>query len=242
MAQRQIDEQADNPFGYLLMADIHARQGEFTRAAEVLQQGLQRVDREGGRDLPLRMKLADYYQKGPQPEKASTVLKEVRRLYSGYVPALFSLGVLADGEGDKRQAKALYHAVLEKNPGYVPALNNLAYLYADNYGNLDEALRLAGQALRQRPADAGIMDTLGYVLLRQKRFAEALPYLQKAAASLPQESLVQMHLGQAYSGLGQFAEARTALQKAQAGELGQAQKEQINDLLRQLEQKDKGRG
>ncbi|MEZ4485595.1 MAG: PEP-CTERM system TPR-repeat protein PrsT [Syntrophotaleaceae bacterium] len=242
IAQGQIDEQVGEAFGYLLLADVHARQGDFNQGAEVLRQGLKRVGREGRKDLPLRMKLADYYQKGQQSDKAKTALEEIRNLYPDYVPALFSLGVLADGKGDKRQAKALYHAVLEKKPDYVPALNNLAYLYADNYGNLDEALRLAGQALRYRPADAGIMDTLGYVLVRQKHFAEALPYLQRAARALPKEALVQMHLGQAYAGLGQVVEARAALKKSLAGELGQAQVDQVNGLLRQLEEKVKERG
>ncbi len=69
-------------------------------------------------------------------------------------------------QGDKLQAQELYKQILEKNENYAPALNNLAYLYLEVYADHKEALQLAIKAFRNSPSDPGIMDTLGYALLK----------------------------------------------------------------------------
>lgn len=237
LAQQQIARNGGQSLGYLLLADIYARQSDFAQATETLQGGLKKVDSSNQQDLPLYMKLADYYQYLQRPAQAQRAYESVHKLYPEYVPAIFSLGALHDRAGDKKQAKALYFSALEKDSSYVPALNNLAYLYADNYGNLDEALRYATLALRRRPAEAGIMDTLGYVLVRQKRFSEALPYLEKAAQVLSAEPLVQIHLGQAYFGNNQAEKAQNALQKALAGDIDKDHEQQVKALLQKLADK-----
>lgn len=228
LAQTQIRQQPSSSLGYLLLSALYGRQQAYAQAADVLQQGIAKVDQP----IPLRMKLAEVYLAWQQPQRARTVYEAVRSSQPDYVPGIFALGALHDRLGDKRQAKTLYLAALEQDQNYVPALNNLAYLYADNYGNHKDALRLAAQALRQRPADAGIMDTLGYVLVRQERFKDALPYLLKAARLLPEEPEVQFHLALAYRGLDQSDEAVGCLEKV----LGSSDSEQVQKARKLLEE------
>lgn len=232
VARQQMDKSPTDPQGYLLLADIYKHRRLYAKGLEVLDQGLIKIPH----NPLLQMARASLFLAQDNTDQALTIYNEIRRRQPDYLPATFSLATLYDRLGDKKQALALYRQCLAQDANYLPALNNLAYLYADNYGDLDEALKMARLALRQRPADAGIMDTLGYVLVRQKRFAEALPFLQKAAQMLPDEPLVQLHLGEAYFGLGKRAEAKAALDKALAGPIDQTHKLRVRNLLNELAQ------
>jgi len=207
IARRQISLNETEPRGYLLLAAISRLQQEYSQGVEVLEGGLKKVSNE----LPLQMARADLFQAWGKPERALEILGVLHERHPANVPVIFNLASLHDRQGNKRQALALYRACLESDDGYLPALNNLAYLYADNYRDLEEALELAVRAFHQRPADPGIMDTLGFVMVRQGRFADALPFLEKSAGLLPDEPAVQLHLAQAYHGLGKHGQAEKAL-------------------------------
>ena len=230
VAQQWVERSGDAPQGYLLLADVYKQRQDYAKGLEVLEQGLAKVKNGAA----LHMARAAIYQTWEKTDQALKIYSELRKEQPAYLPATFSLAALHDRLGDKRQALSLYRVCLEQNADYLPALNNLAYLYADNYGDLDEALTMAGRALRIRPTDAGIMDTLGYVLVRKEQFAEALPYLQKAAQMLPQEPLVKLHLAQAQLGLGQLEEARNLLQELQTGALDEEQSGQVAKLLQKI--------
>ena len=231
VARAHIRNHPDNSQGYVLMAEIHKQRGQHDQGHQVLRQGQTRMPA----DPVLSMARASLYLAEDRTDEAKAIYVALRRSHPEYLPAVFSLAALYDRLGDKRQALTLYRQSLELDGDYMPALNNLAYLLAENYGDLEEALRMARQALRKSPSDARIMDTVGYVLVRQQRYDEALPFLKQASQMLPEEPLVLMHLGKAYLGLGQQAEARSALDKAliHSGEPGQA--ERVRSLLRQLD-------
>ncbi len=233
VAQAHIRSHPDNPQGYVLMAEIHKQRGRYDQGHEILQQGQARMPA----DPVLSMARASLYLAEDRTGEARAIYTALRRSHPDYLPAIFSLAALYDRLGDKRQALTLYRHSLELDGDYLPALNNLAYLLADNYGDLEEALRLARQALRKSPSDARVMDTVGYVLVRQQRFDEALPFLRQASQMLPEEPLVLIHLGKAYLGLGQRAEARTTLDKALIHSREPHQTERIRSLLRQLDGK-----
>jgi FimV-like protein len=229
IARREIDSRPSEPAGYLLLAKVHQQRGDSVRQEEVLKSGLDRVED----DVPFSLSLAEFYAGQQKSGQAVAILEKLRRQHPENVSAVFLLGSLLDKSGDKRRAKELYREVLAKNNDHVPALNNLAYLYADNYGNLDEALRLAARAFHLKPGDPGIMDTVGYVLVRLGRQAEALPYLEKSASRLPEQPDVLIHLAQAYSGTGKPGRARETLRKVVAMPYP-VQAQQAKEMLKSL--------
>jgi tetratricopeptide (TPR) repeat protein len=103
--------------------------------------------------------------------------------------------------------------VLKVAANFAPALNNLAYLLAEN-GSSEEALELAMRAYRNEPGNPGIADTLGYVLLKNGRAEEARQLLEKAAAGLPDNPTVCYHLALSYQEVGKSEEAVEWLKKA----------------------------
>jgi putative PEP-CTERM system TPR-repeat lipoprotein len=208
LAQQQIDSRPDAVGGYLLLAAVHKSLGEVAKAEADLKQGIAAV--KNAPVLPLQ--LGTLYAATKRTDLAIETLTALQKAQPDFVQGLFALGSVYDQIGNKRQAVELYKEVLSKAEGHTAALNNLAYLYADNYGSPQEALVMAIKAFRKEPANPGIMDTLGYVLLKNERINEAVTVLNKAAALLPKVAAVRLHQGQALKAAGKMDEAKQALQ------------------------------
>ena len=78
------------------------------------------------------------------------------------------------------------------------ALNYLGYTYAERGTNLDEAEDLIKRALKFRPNDGYILDSLGWVYFKKKKFDEALIELEKAWKLAPNDPVIGEHLGDVY--------------------------------------------
>ncbi len=116
-----------------------------------------------------------------------------------------------------------YRKALERDPNAAIAANNLAYLYADGKGNLDEALRLAQGVVQRNPNVAGFLDTLGWVFYKKNLHAAAVEQFRKAvsineaqarAANVAPSATYHYHLGLALKGKGDKEESRRELQTA----------------------------
>lgn len=92
------------------------------------------------------------------------------------------LGVLEDGRGNAGAAETDYRKALELAPNTPIAANNLAWILAENGGNLDEALQLATMATTRNPQNAVYFDTLGWVYLKKGLNSPAVEQLRKAVA------------------------------------------------------------
>ena len=92
------------------------------------------------------------------------------------------LGILEDARGNVIEAENDYRKALEIAPEMPIAANNLAWLIAENQGNLDEALRLATGAVAKNQSVAVFYDTLGWVYLKKGLTRPAVEQLKKAVA------------------------------------------------------------
>jgi Flp pilus assembly protein TadD len=110
-------------------------------------------------------------------------------------------------------ARDAYEKVLTVAPNVPVALNNLAVLYSEHFGQLDKAYDLAQKA-KEAANDPHIADTLGWISFKRGDYNGALRLLQESAAKLPDLPEIQFHLGMTYYMLGEEGPARDALQKA----------------------------
>ncbi|MGH7205007.1 MAG: tetratricopeptide repeat protein [Nitrospiraceae bacterium] len=109
----------------------------------------------------------------------------------GYMPAMVGLGNLAFGRGALEEAEAYYLQALAAAPEDPGANNNLAMLYLARGEGLDEAERLARQAVAQGgPLQPYVLDTMAHIYLRQGRYQEAKAALKEAEALAPSEDEV----------------------------------------------------
>ncbi len=87
------------------------------------------------------------------------------------------MGMTYNAEKDYDHARDAYEKVLAVAPDNVTALNNLAYLYAQNLGQLDKGYQLARHAQDLNPTNSSTADTLGWIFSRQGQYTSALNLL-----------------------------------------------------------------
>lgn len=189
-ARRFITIKPNSAYGYMVLASVYESQNDVNLALDEVKNGL-RVD---GKNVQAILMLGNLYAKKRDSNSAMRAFEEAVDKNPDFAPAYFAQGALMDAAGNKGEAIKKYRQALEKSEDFVPALNNLAYLYADGYGSKQDAVRLAVTAFKLDPGNPAIMDTLGYVLLKNGRNAEALKLLERAARLLPADANVRNHL------------------------------------------------
>ena len=154
------------------------------------------------------------YAKSGNHTLSLKICDELLLKQSDYVPAYYAQGTFLEAQGRKKEAVKKYRTAVAISNNYVPALNNLAYLYLDGFGTKEEALRLAEIAIALEPGNPGIMDTIGYALLKNNRHQEARDYLEKALAILPGDPTINYHLALVHKAAGEKKKAVERLQTA----------------------------
>jgi len=149
-----------------------------------------------------------------QGQKALSDLQAAVKVRPQDTAALMEIGILQSSGKDYAAARATYEKLLTVDPKFGPALNNLAYLYSEKFGLLDQAYDLASRAVQAAPNDPHALDTLGWILYEKHQYPRAINSLQEAAADAPNEAEAQFHLGMAQYMSGQVDAARTSLQHA----------------------------
>lgn len=125
--------------------------------------------------------------------------------------------MLLEREGEIERAIADYERLYEARPGSELIANNLASLITDSdptEAEIDRAYRIA-RRLRETEVPH-FKDTYGWLLHLRGDDEGALPRLEEAAAALPDNPVVQYHLGVVRAALGRTAGAREALERALA--------------------------
>jgi tetratricopeptide (TPR) repeat protein len=212
LARQTIALRPVSAFGYLLLASVYEHRNDVSRALAEVKKGIQ-VDRKNTKAYLMQGNL---HIKNRDTAAAMGAFQEAQRINPEFAPAVFAQGVLLESLGDRKGAMKKYQETLTKAENFVPALNNLAYLHVDGYGNVQEGLRLAFSGFRQDWENPAIMDTLGYALLKNGRPVDAQKILERAAELMPNNPAIAYHLALAYKAAGSPERARSMLQKALA--------------------------
>ncbi|MGB5985596.1 MAG: tetratricopeptide repeat protein [Desulfobacterales bacterium] len=110
----------------------------------------------------------------------------------------FRQGVVADKLGRKAETIAAMETVIGLDPQNATALNYLGYTYADLGKNLDQAEYYIREALKYKPDDGYITDSLGWVYYQRGEYDQALKILLKASELAPDDPVILEHVGDAY--------------------------------------------
>ncbi len=121
------------------------------------------------------------------------------------------IGMILHAQNDLADAQKWYERALQIRADAAVAANNLAWLYAEQGGNLDIALQLAQTAKQKIPDHPEVNDTLGWIYVKKGLPSLALRPLQASVAAEPSNATYQYHLGAAYAKLGDTANARRVL-------------------------------
>ncbi|HNL79311.1 MAG TPA: hypothetical protein PKL69_03035, partial [Agitococcus sp.] len=229
-----LNSNVDEAFYYLAM--IAKRQNNLSQAESYFSQindgdrflsaqvELASLRIKDQRDVQMRQQFNESRQQ--HPEIANTlyaveaeILRDHQRLDEAYAVLadainkfpqdnllLFSRALLAEKRNDLIRFELDMLELLKrdsKNPSY---LNAYGYTLADRTNRLEEADRYLREAIKLKPNDPAIMDSVGWLLYKQGHLFEALTYIKKAYAASKDEE-IGLHLAEVLWVCGFKAEA-----------------------------------
>lgn len=149
------------------------------------------------------IKLAD--EKGADDRNFVRVRRELNRVIAGDDPnpmAHFALSNILWQHEEFEEATTHLELAYKIEPKFTIVLNNLAWVLAhQNSPDLDRALELAKQAVKQSPKDGRYHDTLGTIYLKQEKYKDAAAEFQLALPSAENPIAVREKLVTVYTEL-----------------------------------------
>ena len=131
------------------------------------------------------------------------------------LPAPYSLlGSMYEKQGKYELAEELYKKALKVNKDFIPAMNNLAFLYAEQNKELNKALDLARDAKKRLMNSPAVIDTLGWVYFKKELYDSAKEEFEECIAYAPENPVYHYHLGLVYNKKGEYIQAEKTLKKA----------------------------
>lgn len=103
---------------------------------------------------------------------------------------------------------------LKLSPNQALTLNYLGYTWIDHNRNLQRGLGMIEKAVRLKPEDGYIVDSLGWAYYRLGNFKDAVKHLERAVELRPEDPTLNDHLGDAFWRVNREREARYQWEQA----------------------------
>ena len=142
---------------------------------------------------------------------------------------LYSRALMAEKLDRIDLLEADLRAILADDPDNATALNALGYTLADRNERIEEAFDYIQRALKARPDDPTVIDSMGWVQFRMGNFNEAEQYLRRAFELL-QDAEIAGHLSEIMWMKGNKSEARNIIREA-------LEREPEHEYLQELQQR-----
>ncbi len=219
---------SESPIGYELEGNILMTQKKPDLAVKAFEQAFA-ISKTG----PLMVKLHASLSQAGKSKEANARLIQWLKEHPEDTAASVYLAEVYTAEKQNKTAIEQYQTILSQNPKYVPALNNLAWLYQQEKDS--RALEYAEKANQLAPDVPGVLDTLGWILIEQGDTKRGLPLLQKAVSLAPEIADIHYHLAFALVKSGDKAKARKELEKLLSTEKTFSSIVEAKALLKQLQ-------
>lgn len=189
----QMEKMPKDASLHMLVANIYLAQGQTNQAEAEFSKSI-----ELNPDAPSPyLALARIYLRSHKEDQALERLNSLIAKTNN-AAALMEIAAIQQQKKQFEAARDSYEKLLAISPKFPSALNDYAYMCAENLGNLPRAAELAQQAHDLDPQNPNYNDTLGWILFKQGQYPRALSVLQEAQEKLPDMAEVSMHLGMAY--------------------------------------------
>ena len=234
---RLCEKNRGNPYYHYVAALVDVRAGQSARAEAHFKQAILP-------EMPLgeaHVGLADLYLTQGRTMDAISILEACTTTIPDFVDAWTGLANIYIKTGKPLEALAVMERAEKKLPDSPGILGNLAWLYLETGSDLDIALDFARRAYERRPDDPAIADTLAWAYYRKGAFSQAAGLLAPVEANDPENGVVLYHHGMALYGLGKLFEAVEKLKKAAETSLGEADLDQITEILSLVNGQTKGK-
>jgi Tfp pilus assembly protein PilF len=138
---------------------------------------------------------------------------------------------------DFEGAAAAYRDVLSLDPGNVSALNNIAFVTAQELKDPAKAMPYAEQAAQLAPQDGSVLDTVGWVHFLAGNTDKARQYLTDSLRLDKNNGTTHVHMAEVLVKTGDFDGAVKQLDEAEKQRLDSSTKKKIDTLREEIGKK-----
>jgi tetratricopeptide (TPR) repeat protein len=230
MALDQVHKWPDRPDYRQTLAQIYVASGDFGAAAAQFETLIVRDSNSAG----LYRQLGEAKASRGDVPGALGAFQKARQLAPSDVAAALDLATLYDRLNRSKEARAEYQTVIQLQPENTAALNNLAYLEAEEGVDLDQALAYAQHAQQRAPDDPNVQDTLALVYIHKNLTGDGVRILRDLVARSPENPAFHLHLAIALYQKGDRPWARRELAAASRNNPDSRQQDKIRELKAKL--------
>lgn len=180
---------------YIHLAAVYLKLKKIDAALKVMEEARQSNPQK--EDILLSGKGWIYFQ-AERYDESLTAFTQAIQINPKNPDFHYNLGQLFDKLDKFSEMEKEMRTTIELEPNYANALNYLGYSYADKNIKLKEAHDLITRALKVRPNDGFIIDSLAWVYYRQGDLDKAVGELKKALVFVPDDPTIHEHLGEVY--------------------------------------------
>ena len=198
----------------IALGNTAVRAGKYDLAVSEYQAALQKLDAKSRAAGDLYLRLGETNRRKGDLNAAINALQKSREIMPENALVVSTLALTLDGAGRKQEARQAYEQALKLEPSNGVALNNLAFLIAENGGDLDQALTFAQKAKQYLPNLLEVSDTLGWIYLKKNLSDNAVQIFTDLVGKQPNHSTYRYHLGMALSQKGDSPRAMKELEQA----------------------------
>jgi tetratricopeptide (TPR) repeat protein len=233
LLQAEADKAPDRLDFLMALGTVAIRAGKFDLAITTFQKAL--VAEKGSKSQgDIYLRLGESYRRKGDLGGALQCLQKARETLPANIMVLGTLAEVLDAAGRKTEAKQVYEAALKLDQNNPVTLNNLAFLMAENNGDLDDALTKAQRAKQLLPNLAEISDTLGWIYLKKNLPDNAVEIFKDLVSKQPNQSTFHYHLAMALSQKGDKSRALEQLKEALKYNPPKEEKDKIEQMIGRL--------
>jgi arylsulfatase A-like enzyme/Flp pilus assembly protein TadD len=199
----------DDADAWALLGSLLSEDGAHQEAVEALSRAAELAPQ----DAAARAELARAREASGDTAGALADYDRALALDPGSEEAVNGKALLLSHSGHPREAVDVLRAGLRQAPDDIEALNNLAWILADESIDPSEAFTVAARVAQLAPDDPAVLDTHGWASIRAGRPADGLESLHKAY-ELTRDAEVRAHLGIALAETGRTADGRAHVRAA----------------------------
>ncbi|MGZ3787293.1 MAG: tetratricopeptide repeat protein [Bacteriovorax sp.] len=185
--------------------------------------------------VEFKMLQASFFEDTFQYKKAIQAMSEAK-MHKGFTEShSYYLASIMEKDGQYLEARKLVQAIIDKDPNNAHALNFLGYSYLEKNERLDVAFDYISKAVKLRPDDGYIRDSLAWFYFQTGKYPEALTEAKKAFELVKSDVIITKHLGMIYQRLNHLDKAKELLTQALSQAKVEAEKEDVLKILNDVE-------
>jgi Flp pilus assembly protein TadD len=226
--QRSVNAEPNRRDLKLTLGNLYVRSEQYDEAIKIYQDLVSKEPKSA--DLLFR--LGETYRRKGELNTAMDRFRQSSQAAPSDPTPLLQLGLMMDGTGKRDQAKPIYEQILKIDPGHPVALNNLAFIKAEEGNDLDQALTMAQRARQKLPNSTDVADTLGWIYIKKNLSEDAIRVFTDLIQKEPKNPTFRYHFGMALIQKGDKIGAKRELEMAIRNNPSRDEAGKIQELLK----------